>query len=95
MPTNFGGWSNQAATGASRVAKSKHIADDICDFSDTDIFCLQDALRTINDNHVHDIASLFSNHEMFFGTAVNRARPSSQMEFRSLILTRLPLQAVN
>jgi len=91
MTTNIVSWNIQAATGVDGVTSSKRIADDIRDFADADVICLQEVMRTGENDQVHDIASFFPHHEAFFGTAINRAHPSGRLEFGNMILTRLPV----
>lgn len=95
MTTEIVSWNIQAAKGVDGVTSSKRIADDIQAFSNADVICLQEVLRTADDDQVHDIAGFFPDHEVYFGSAINRAHPSGRLEFGNMILTRLNvLQAV-
>ena len=96
MTTEIVSWNIQAAKGVDGVTSSKRIADDIKAFADADVICLQEVLRTVDDDQVHDIAGFFPDHEMYFGSAINRAHPSGRLEFGNMILTRLTvLQAAH
>ncbi len=94
MTTDIVSWNIQAAKGVDGITSSKRIADDIRAFSDADVICLQEVMRTGNDDQVSDIASFFPDHEVYFGTAINRAHPSGRLEFGNMVLSRLPVLQV-
>jgi len=87
-------WNIQAATGVDGVTSSKRIADDIQAFVDADVICLQEVLRTGESDQVKEIASFFPDHEVYFGTAINRAHPSGRLAFGNMVLSRLPVLQV-
>jgi len=94
MTTEIVSWNIQAATGVDGITSSKRIANDILAFADADVICLQEVLRTGEQDQVSDIASYFPNHEVYFGTAINRAHHSGRLEFGNMMLSRLPVLQV-
>lgn len=84
-------WNIQYAKGVDNVTSVKRIADDIEQFGDADVICLQEVLRTPEQEHVAELSARFPDHECVFGPAINRLYPSGRLEFGNLILSRLPV----
>jgi len=91
MTTDIVSWNIQAAKGVDGITSSKRIAEDIRAFSDADVICLQEVLRTGKNDQISDIASFFPDHEAYFGTAINRVHPSGRLAFGNMVLSRLPV----
>jgi len=96
MSTDIVSWNIQAATGVDGKTCTRRIADDIRSFSDADVICLQEVLRTGEHDQVTEISSFFPDHDVYFGPAINRAHPTGRLEFGNMILSRLTtLQVIN
>jgi len=79
VTTDIISWNIQGATGVDGITSSKRIAENIYAFSDADVICLQEVLRTGENDQAGDIASFFPDHEVYFGTAINRAHSSGRL----------------
>lgn len=84
-------WNIQAAKGVDNIVSTERITSDIRAFSDPDVICLQEILRTPEHDQVADLSQAFPDYECVFGAAINRLYPSGRLEFGNMILTRLPI----
>ncbi len=84
-------WNIQAAKGVDEVISTERIANDIKQFADADVICLQEVMCTPASNQVAEFTALFNGYTPVFGAAIDRLYPGGRLQFGNMILTRLPL----
>ena len=84
-------WNIQAAKGVDNVVSTKRIADHIRAFSKPDVICLQEVMRTPEQDQFAELGAEFPDFECVFGAAINRLYPSGRLEFGNMLLSRLPI----
>lgn len=84
-------WNIQAAKGVDNIVSTMRIADDIRGFSDSDVICLQEVMRTPEHDQFEELALEFPDFECIFGAAINRLYPSGRLEFGNMLLSKLPI----
>ena len=87
-------WNIQAAKGVDNVVSTKRIADHIRTFSNPQVICLQEVLRTPEQDQFAELSREFPDFECLSGAAINRLYPSGRLEFGNMLLSRLPILQV-
>ena len=84
-------WNIQAAKGVDNVVSTRRIADHIRAFSKPDVICLQEVMRTPEQDQFEELGAEFPDFQCVFGAAINRLYPSGRLEFGNMLLSRLPI----
>lgn len=87
-------WNIQAAKGVDEVLNTTRIADDIRAFSNPQVICLQEVMRTPEQDQFEELGREFPDFECIFGAAINRLYPSGRLEFGNMLLSTLPILQV-
>jgi len=84
----------QAAKGVDGVTSTERIANVIKEFSNADILCLQEVMRTEDEDQVTELSAFFPEHMPIFGAAIDRLDSPGRLQFGNMILSRLPVSQV-
>jgi len=87
-------WNIQAARGVDNLVSTSRIADQIQKFANPQVICLQEVLRTPEQDQFAELSREFPDFECISGAAINRLYPSGRLEFGNMLLSRLPILQV-
>lgn len=88
-------WNIQAAKGVDEVVSVERIATDIRQFSDPDVICVQEVLRTPGNDQVEQLADQFPGYMPIYGPATDRIHRAGRLQFGNMILSRIPVLQIS